>query len=162
MRDIFGPAADSLARAVLEAPTDERRIDLVQGFLRQRLPSTRDPGYDLLIRVVATMLDDRTITRVDQVADRYRMSPRTLQRLFHRYVGVGPKWMIRRYRLHDGAELLASGTVTDPAAMAVELGWFDQTHFTRDFTALIGVAPVEYATACASTGDREPMVLVGT
>ncbi|MQA78155.1 MAG: helix-turn-helix domain-containing protein [Streptosporangiales bacterium] len=163
LREVFGPAADALTDAVLDADTDtdERRIGLVQAFLRQRLPVTDDPAYHLLVGIVTTMLDDRAVTRVDQVAARYDMSARTLQRLFHRYVGVGPKWMIRRYRLHDGAELLATGAVADPAALAVELGWFDQAHFTRDFSALIGVSPVEYAMACATTGDREPMALVG-
>lgn len=161
LRDVFGPAADAVTDAVLATDDDGRRRELVSAFLLQRLPSADDPAYDLLVDIVATMLDDRAVTRVDQVATRYDMSARTLQRLFHRYVGVGPKWMIRRYRLHDGAEQLATGTVADPAALAVELGWFDQAHFTRDFSALIGVSPVEYATACATTGDREPVALVG-
>ena len=38
-----------------------------------------------------------------------------------------------------------TGQVGDLAALAVELGWFDQSHFTRDFTALVGQPPAAYA-----------------
>lgn len=150
LSEVFGPDAATLTDMVLGAATDEQRAALVETFLRGWLPDTPDPTYDLVLRMVATMLEDRTVTRVDQVATRYGMSRRTLQRLFRRYVGVGPKWVIRRYRLHDAAELMAAGAVRDPAGLAVELGWFDQAHFTRDFTALIGTSPVEYAAQCAA------------
>lgn len=159
MREVFGASADELADAVLATPDDERRAEIVARYLRQRL-TVDDTAYQQVLRAIGVMLDDRTITRVDQAAERCGMSPRTLQRLFRRYVGVGPKWLIRRYRMQDGAERLASGTVTDPAALAVELGWFDQAHFTRDFSALIGMSPVEYANACAAAGDPEPMAVL--
>ncbi|HEY8458512.1 MAG TPA: helix-turn-helix domain-containing protein [Actinopolymorphaceae bacterium] len=159
MREVFGASADELADAVLATPDDERRIELVTKYLRQRM-TVDDTTYQQVLRAVSTMLDDRTITRVDQAAERCGMSPRTMQRLFRRYIGVGPKWVIRRYRMHDAAERLASGTVGDPAALAVELGWFDQAHFTRDFSALIGMSPVEYANACMAAGDREPTAVL--
>jgi AraC-like DNA-binding protein len=160
LADVFGPAADALAGTVLAAARDEDRIGLVDAFLCDRLPSD-DGGYDVILGAISTMLDDRTVTRVDHAASRCGVSVRTLQRLFRRYIGVSPKWVIRRYRMHDGAELLASDTVTDPATMAVQLGWFDQAHFTRDFTALIGMSPVEYAAACRAAGDREPVAVAG-
>lgn len=157
MRDYFGPAAeDDLAAAVLAATDDADRIRIFDAFLRERLPATVDHNYALVLRIIATMLDDRSITRVDQVAARFAVSVRTLQRSFNRYVGVGPKWVIRRYRLHDGAERIARGEVSDPAALARQLGWFDQAHFTRDFTAIIGMPPLEYA----ASADQEPTAVL--
>ena len=98
-----------------------------------------DPRYDLLLDVVADMLADHSLLTVADVADRHAVTVRTLQRLFTHYVGVGPKWVLARYRLHDAvADLDAgwAGTLTD---LAVRYGWYDQAHFTRDFTALVGV-----------------------
>ena len=97
-----------------------------------------DPRYDLLLEVVADMLADRTLLAVAEVADRHGVTVRSLQRLFTHYVGVGPKWVLARYRMHDAvADLDAGwdGTLTD---LAVRYGWYDQAHFTRDFTALVG------------------------
>ena len=103
-----------------------------------------DPRYDLLLDVVADMLADHSLLTVADVAERHAVTVRTLQRLFTHYVGVGPKWVLARYRLHDAvADLDAGrpGTLTD---LAVRYGWYDQAHFTRDFTALVGVTPGQY------------------
>ena len=53
--------------------------------------------------------------------------------------------MLKRYRLHEAAERIAEGRDGDWAATALELGYFDQAHFVRDFTALIGTSPARYA-----------------
>nr|BFE68666.1 hypothetical protein GCM10020092_019670 [Actinoplanes digitatis] len=68
-----------------------------------------------------------------------------MQRLFADYVGLGPKWVIRRYRLHEVGERLAAGADIDWARLVGELGYADQAHFTRDFTAMFGEPPTVYA-----------------
>ena len=100
---------------------------------------------DVIAAIVRTMLEDPAVARVDELAARHAMSPRSLQRLFRRYVGVSPKWVLRRYRLHEAAERIAEGRDGDWARTALELGYFDQAHFVRDFTALIGTSPARYA-----------------
>ena len=69
---------------------------------------------------------------------------RALQRLFAEYVGVSPKWTIRRYRLQEAAERLAAAESVDWPALALDLGYADQAHFIRDFKRMIGRAPAEY------------------
>ena len=65
--------------------------------------------------------------------------------MFNDYVGVSPKWVIQRYRLQEAAERLAEGRATSLETLALELGFFDQAHFCRDFKALVGRTPAEYA-----------------
>jgi AraC-like DNA-binding protein len=52
--------------------------------------------------------------------------------------------VLRRFRLHDAQLMLDAGAAGDLADLAVRLGWFDQAHFTRDFTTAVGVPPREY------------------
>ncbi|WP_166355941.1 helix-turn-helix domain-containing protein [Phytoactinopolyspora limicola] len=153
LRDVFGPAVDDVAEEILTAPDDHSRVEFCDEFLRNRLPPA-DQGYQLVLDMVATMLGSRTITKVSQVAELHGCSIRSVQRLFQRYVGVGPKWVIRRYRLHDAAEMLAADDTIDATTMAVELGWFDQAHFIRDFNHVVGMTPGEYAAACAAGRDH--------
>jgi AraC-like DNA-binding protein len=75
------------------------------------------------------------------------LNKRTLQRLFARYVGVSPKWVIQRYRLHEAAERLAAGELIHQAELALDLGYSDQAHFVRDFKSIVGVSPAAYARA---------------
>jgi transcriptional regulator GlxA family with amidase domain len=87
---------------------------------------------------------------VEDVACRFNLSIRTLQRMFHRYVGVSPKWLIRRYRLREAAERLASGEAVDWPNMALDFGYFDQAHFIIDFRAIAGTPPAQYARSVGS------------
>ena len=67
-----------------------------------------------------------------------------LQRIFSQYVGVGPKWVIKRYRLQEAADQVADGEVVNWAKLALDLGYFDQAHFIKDFKSIVGKAPAEY------------------
>ncbi|GAB3817848.1 DUF6597 domain-containing transcriptional factor [Kribbella italica] len=148
LTDVF-PDADKLADLVFAADSDVRRRAVVEAYLADHLVAD-DPSYALVRRIVAAMAEDRSVTRVDQVTEQFDVPIRTLQRLFRRYVGVGPKWVLRRYRLHDGAELLARGEVTELADLAVALGYFDQAHFAREFKDQIGLTPTDYAARTAA------------
>jgi AraC-like DNA-binding protein len=144
LRAAFGELADVLVRDVLPLESDEQRAHAADTFLLERLPA-RDERYDEVLAIVRAIQDDPALTTVELAARRHAMSERTLQRLFRRYVGVGPKWVLQRARLHDAVERIDSGRATDLAGLALELGWFDQAHFTRDFTALVGQPPAAYA-----------------
>jgi AraC-like DNA-binding protein len=140
----FGDRADAVVRDVLAAGEDGDRASLMDGFLLESVPA-RDERYDEVLAIVRDIQDDPTLTTVDLAARRHSLSQRTLQRLFRRYVGVGPKWVLQRARLHDAVDRIDTGRATDLATLALELGWFDQAHFTRDFTALVGQSPAAYA-----------------
>ncbi|KRF17443.1 AraC family transcriptional regulator [Nocardioides sp. Soil797] len=140
----FGASAVSLQRDVLALEDDTERSRAMDAFLLARVPDP-DPRYTRVLHIVAGLVRDSTLTSVDAVCERFDISARTLQRLFRRYVGVGPKWVLQRYRLHDAVSLIDAGDAPDLAMLAADLGWFDQAHFTRDFTELVGVPPREYA-----------------
>lgn len=159
LADVFDDA-ERLTDLVLSASDDQRRRAVVEAFLSERLTAEDDPSYQLVLQIVGAIVTDRGLTRVDQLAERFGVPVRTLQRLFRRYVGVGPKWVLRRYRLHDGAELLARGRTDELAVLAVELGYFDQAHFSREFSEEVGMAPLEYAAACAHEGSHVPVYAV--
>jgi AraC-like DNA-binding protein len=148
LAEVFGPAGAALERDLLAATGDpDAHIAAVEGFLRERRPAP-DARFDLVRAVVADMLAGPPDTTVAALARRHGVSERTLQRLFRRYIGVGPKWVLRRYRMHEAAERIAAGEAEDLARLALDLGYFDQPHFIGDFTAQIGCSPGVYARAC--------------
>ncbi|MGW8376037.1 helix-turn-helix transcriptional regulator [Streptomyces sp. ODS28] len=148
--EIFtGTAPDTPARVL--APGDEgARIAALDGVLRELLAAGAGP--DRRVPYVIGLLDrirhDRSVCRVADLARREGLSVRGLQRLFAEYVGVGPKWVILRYRLQEALERAAPGHKVDWARLAADLGYSDQSHLIRDFTSTVGTAPSDYA-ACA-------------
>jgi AraC-like DNA-binding protein len=85
---------------------------------------------------------------VAQLCDAFDLSERALQRLVRRRLGLTPKWLIQRRRLHEAAEHLRhqSTTLSEVAAM---LGYADQPHFIRDFARVTGMTPGQFAARCA-------------
>ena len=124
------------------APVEEDQAR-VEAALRP-LAGEPDPDHLLVVALVAEMLADPTLVRVAQLTERHGLSARRLQRLFARYVGVGPKWVLARHRMHDVVAALDAGHDGSLADLAAEHGWYDQAHFTRDFKALVGVTPARY------------------
>ncbi|HEU5475095.1 MAG TPA: helix-turn-helix domain-containing protein [Actinophytocola sp.] len=141
-----GPAADSFTAELTRARELADLVAVAERHLRAHWPAP-DPEVATVGRIVNALLYDRTITRVDDVSKRFNIPARTLQRLFGRYVGVSPKWVLRRYRLHEAAARLTAATGANWAEVAAELGYFDQSHFIRDFTRAVGLTPAAYAEA---------------
>lgn len=85
------------------------------------------------------------VQRVAQVTRRFDLSERTLQRLTSRRLGLSPKWLIQRRRLHEAAGALRSEGTRSLADVAADLGYADQAHFGRDFRTVTGLTPGEFA-----------------
>jgi AraC-like DNA-binding protein len=146
--EAFGAGTEGLHERVLAAYSDREQVAVVEAFLRSRLPRP-DANVDTVGRIMRLVLASPELTRVEQLVERTGMSSRSLQRLFREYVGVTPKWVLRRVRLHEAAERIADDPDEDWAMLALDLGYFDQAHFIKDFKAVVGRAPAEYAAMCA-------------
>jgi AraC-like DNA-binding protein len=149
LKDVFGRQGEVLDRAVLAEETDLSRISLVERFLLTHLRHRDEASENVpkVSEIVYDLAKDRGILKVQDLVERCGLSQRTLQRLFARYVGVSPKWVIQRYRLIEAAEELATSESVSQAALALKLGYSDQAHFIRDFKAIVGISPAAYARA---------------
>lgn len=147
VRAMFGDDAAAL-EACDPAASDAARVAHADAFLAARAPAP-DPSIDLVSRAVAAAQAEPRLARTAELAGRVDVSPRTLERLFRSYVGVSPKWVIRRYRIHEACERAKTGVAPAWADLAHELGYFDQSHFIRDFKAQVGRTPADYAALCA-------------
>jgi AraC-like DNA-binding protein len=142
--EVLGPDGDRLVGELLAAEGEAGLVAAAEAFLLARPPAP-DPNVPLVNRVVDQIMADRDVIRVADVTDRTGIGTRRLQRLFATYVGVPPKWVIRRARLHEAVERLDRGDDVDLAFLARELGYFDQAHFARDFRSAVGRPPTAYA-----------------
>ncbi len=142
--EVFGAEALDFEARVLTAVELEDAFAEIQVFLRAQRPVAGET-IDLVGRIVERAATDREVTRVAHLVEAFDIAPRRLQRLFDEYVGVRPKWVIQRYRLHEAAERIAASPDHDWAQLALELGYADQAHFVRDFRRLVGSTPAAYA-----------------
>lgn len=136
------PAVPPLDR-VLAAGDTGAALDALEAWL-EALGPRRRPGAELVDAAVDLVTARSDLTRVDALAAELSVPVRTLQRRFDRHLGVGPKWVLRRCRIQDALGVIESGGDVDWAALAADLGFADQAHFTNAFTALVGTPPAAY------------------
>jgi AraC-like DNA-binding protein len=143
LSDVFPWDAAAAQRAVLDCADDAGMMDAAARLLAPLLPAP-DGQADRIAAILKTVETTPGLTQVDELAAAAGMGVRSLQQLFSEVVGVSPKWVIRRFRLHEAADRLARGDEPDLAALAQGLGYFDQAHFTSDFRKLVGQTPADY------------------
>ena len=151
LADVFPWDETAAQDAVLDTPDDATMIDAAAALLRPHLP-VPDPQVDRIAAVLRAVESTPGLTQVEELAATAQMGVRSLQQLFSDYVGVSPKWVIRRFRLHEAADRLAQGVDVDLAELAQTLGYFDQAHFTSDFRRLVGKSPGRYREEARQAG----------
>lgn len=145
--EVFGAEGGAFAEHILAPAPLAEKIAHAEAFLAPRVAPTPPHAAELIALrdLVERMETDRALLRAEDAAILAGVDLRTLQRRFRRAVGVTPKWVIQRYRLHEAAERLKSSTPPPLAALAAELGYADQAHFARDFARVIGRSPRTFA-----------------
>lgn len=149
------PAARCLRSALLTAAGPEASLDLVEAALRAGL----GPGAAGVRRCAAAVaaLEADPVRPIADVAAALGVSHAHLDREFVRVVGLTPRTLARILRLRRLLEHVDVHAELRWTTLAAEWGWFDQSHFIRDFKRHTGVTPSTYVAAQRAVFDgNEP------
>ncbi len=141
--DVFGAAGFRYEQAQLAEHDDCGLVTRANEFLLRKNPVIDDSAS--VARRAYLKIEDPSIQTTASLAESMGMSERTIQRYFREYVGVTPKWAIKRFRFQDALKQLQSGQTVDFTQLAHSLGYFDQSHFNHEFKAVMGCTPSSFA-----------------
>lgn len=148
----FGAAATQLHPGASPQNDPSATIADVEGLLAP-LAAVEDPSLKLVQEVIESMRRLPPDVRVEEIAALHHIAPRTLQRLFRRYVGVSPKWVLKRLRIHLAIERLTALHPPTWTDLALDLGYYDHAHFIRDFRLVVGRSPAKFAVEATVAQD---------
>jgi AraC-like DNA-binding protein len=134
LRDLRVGLAELSPAVDRELPGD---LDPQEALRRLAALATRLAPPDPAVAEAARRLD-RPGTRVTTLAADLGFSERQLRRRFDASVGYGPKVLDRVLRLR---RFLTAGDDADLAGAAIEAGYADQAHLTRECARLTGLTP---------------------
>jgi AraC-like DNA-binding protein len=115
-------------------------IDTLDSLLRARLPAVRGM-HPAIAAALGTLAAG---TEVAAVVGRSGFSHRHFSALFRQATGLAPKSYGRVMRFQRALRTLALRNEPDLAILALEAGYFDQSHFNREFRQFTGVTPTTY------------------
>jgi len=139
---VAGKSVSELHAKLLEAISIKQRLQLIERFLLDRL-LRYEKKFDKLAMIEDILTDlkqEDFFDNIENVASRYGITSRYLQKIFLRYTGLTPKLYSRINRFQKSLLLVnkKNNSLTD---IAYECGYFDQSHFIRDFKWFTGFIP---------------------
>jgi AraC-like DNA-binding protein len=153
--DVWGAIGNELGARLAEAHAKGEALRVLDQELRARALRARpaDPRVRTSLEAIRA---SRGTATVQTLAAAAQLGERQLERLFDERVGIGPKALARVVRLQNVATLTARGPCPSWAAVAAQAGYADQAHMIREFRALAGTTPAEYAKARAMSDSFNP------
>ena len=108
----------------------------------ERLPFNvpKDPAIDKAINAV---FDSYGLATIAEICDKANVHERQLERLFKRFIGLSPKFYARIIRFSQIFQKLQDKRHS-LAALGLSSGYYDQSHFTKNFKAFTGEDPGKY------------------
>lgn len=146
--DLSGREVRSLYTQLQDTPEWHKRIALIERFLLQRLTSAenRVNKGGMISAVMREIRQEGFFDNIENVASRYGISSRYLQKIFLQYTGLTPKLYSKIGRFQDSLRLMAQKDMP-LTSIAYHCGYFDQSHFIKEFKSFTGVTPSGYYAA---------------
>lgn len=150
--DLAGRNAERLTDRLFQAKEWSDRFDIVEGAIQSRLAHTtaEDAGVRWAWQTIESQGGRGSIGRLAQVLD---CSRKHLTARFHDQIGLPPKTVAGIVRFNRALKLIGASARPDLARIAAAAGYFDQSHFNRDFVSLSGITPGEFLRARLIDGD---------
>jgi AraC-like DNA-binding protein len=141
--ELIAPSAiERTLDQVVTAPDHAARIASLQQLLLERL---RARSADRVVSAAVSAIDSaRGSVRIGELARSLDLSRDRLEKRFRLAVGSSPKQLANILRMKNAIELHRAGASLTEAAL--EAGYFDQSHFIRDFRLFTGEAPSRFFT----------------
>ncbi|HEU4553649.1 MAG TPA: helix-turn-helix transcriptional regulator [Chitinophaga sp.] len=145
LSDIIGQPVKSLHAQLLETTAAAKRIALVEQFLLQRLRRNekRSGSHHKVAHILTSIRNNAEATSISNIASQHGITPRYLQKLIYQHTGLSPKSFNKICRFQQSLQLITRGS-TSLTAIAYDCGYFDQSHFIRDFKSFTGLTPSAY------------------
>jgi AraC-like DNA-binding protein len=141
--NIWGSSASRVRERMCEARTPDERFYLLEQVLLSRLRRGVEQHY-----AVSTALDmfrhHQTAPRIRETAKYVGLSERRFIQAFKTEVGLTPKLFTRIQRFQRTRNLIHTDPAPDWATVALDLGYFDQSHLIREFLEFSGQSPTGY------------------
>jgi AraC-like DNA-binding protein len=146
LKELWGSLADRLMDDVMAAPSPEVALDRVQAHLVRGY--RRSPPGDPLVQEAVRHLMPWHPVAISALADHLSISAPQLRRRCVRTLGVAPKALQRTLRLQGFLALAQAGAgptgrrnAEGLSGLAVDVGYADHAHLSRECVRLTGLTP---------------------
>ena len=143
LETLWGPPAGRLRERLCEARSSAERFQLLQEALLSRLCHGVEQHY-AVSAALQMFGQNQAGPRVREAAKYLGLSQRRFIQVFKTEVGMTPKLFSRIQRFQQTRTFIQHNPSINWADLAVDLGYFDQSHLIREFLEFSGLSPTDY------------------
>lgn len=135
----------TIAEKIMHTKNMSQCITLLDNFFIKKVSKA---GLHLIDMDLATayIRSQNGDISISYIADKLNISIRTLERRFIRYIGLTPKQYAKVIRINCVMRMLNSDKICRLTDLAYQFGYYDQTHFIKEFKSFTGIKPTGFAT----------------
>ena len=134
-----------------DAPTWEARFDLLDREIGSRIAAATRPSSEVLC-TWKRIVDSGGLVTIRSLVEETGWSQKHLIGEFREHIGLAPKMFARVMRFGQAVNRLRRRDHASLTELALDCGYYDQSHFDRDFRAFAGVTPTELLSTLGSHG----------
>jgi transcriptional regulator GlxA family with amidase domain len=143
LQDIWGHGALVIRERLSAGRTAQRRFQILEDVLLSQLVR-RPEHHPAVLSALEYFRRNPSRAVVGKLARDLGLSNRRLIDVFSFEVGVKPKLFLRIRRFQRLLQQVHLLPAVDWEQVALEHGYFDQSHLIRDFVAFSGISPADY------------------
>jgi AraC-like DNA-binding protein len=132
---------DGLANTLRSTDNHLQRIDIIGDQLTKMVP--RVLAEMPIEKAIAVIFATKGMTSVAHICQAAGTTERQLERLFRKYIGLSPKFYARIIRFSYIFQVVQKKEMNG-SALGLESGFYDQSHFIKNFKAFTGEDPSRY------------------
>lgn len=136
---LLGTEGKLLEDAIANAAGNTERVRLLEAFISRQY-SRKNKKILPVFHTIQTIIDQKGLVKIKDTAKGVFLSERQFKRQFYQYAGFSPKLYARIVRFQSAMELYGQ-KCKSLTAIALECGYYDQSHFIGDFTEFAGISP---------------------
>jgi AraC-like DNA-binding protein len=141
---LWGASVERLRDALREIEDAEARLAYLERFLLERLAAQR-PRHPMVDFALVRFAQHDSLATIRDVARSTGWSERRFSQVFREEVGFSPKAWCRIERFQRAVRQLHRGIDVRWAELALDCGFYDQSHFANEFRAFSGVDATTYS-----------------
>jgi AraC-like DNA-binding protein len=143
LETLWGPLATRLRQRLVEAKTSYERFELLQEALLSRLGLGVEQHY-AVSAALEMLRKNQAGSTVREVAKYLGLSQRRFIQVFKSEVGITPKLFSRIQRFQQTRSFIQRNPSPNWVTLALDLGYFDQSHLIREFLQFSSLSPTDY------------------
>jgi AraC-like DNA-binding protein len=142
LEQLCGAATNELEQAIQQATSTDERVEHCARFLRERGDTSQQDH--VLEPMIMDIHGSETEASLEALIENSGLSRRSFERRFKECTSYSPATYLRILRFQRTYRMLENGSAHSLTDIAHASGYFDQSHFIRDFKRFSGLNPRSY------------------